>query len=126
LLWSYVALLSALVTCALVFGLVRLGNLAPLVIVYGLPPLNLIAASIGLWNMRKWGGLLYGLYLGLEGARSLSISNSIPFVLLPIGMTLVDTRRGQALAGQYNAVYLVCIVGIGLGIGYLWQRGRLT
>jgi len=124
LLWSYVSLLGVLVLGAVVFGLLHLDNLAPLLLVYGIPPLILTIASIGLWQMKKWGGVLYGAYLGLEAVRSL-LGNSIPFVTLPIGFALVDLYQGQSFVAQYNTIYFVCIATVGAGIVYLWLRGRL-
>jgi uncharacterized membrane protein (DUF2068 family) len=118
------SLLGVLVMGAVVFHLLYLEIIAPLLLVYGLPPLILTFTSIGLWQMKKWGGVLYGVYLGLEVVRSL-LTSSIPFVTLPIGFALVDLYQGQTLATQYNTIYLVCIAAVGVGVVNLWFRGRL-
>jgi hypothetical protein len=116
--------------CGVTLGLLSLGNaaqsLASFGIFYGLPLLTLVVASFGLWRMRKWGGLLYAFYLGWEAVRSLLIGSTLPVVFLPIGFALVDTHRGQAMVAQYNGLYFLLLVCVGVGVSYLWIRGRLS
>ncbi len=94
-------------------------------LILAIPIATLIAAGVDLWSMKKRGGLLWGIYLGFEGLRLLTLDD-LPFTLLPISAFLFRTYQGSEVATVINLLYLLGAVSVGGGLWRLWRSGRLS
>jgi len=85
----------------------------------------LLASTVGLWRMRRWGAVLLSAYVGVELIRIL-LGVPLPVALLPAGLPLVDTYAGQATASSISTAHNLFIGGFWLASLVLWRRGSLA
>jgi len=85
----------------------------------------LLAATVGLWRMRRWGAVLLSAYVGMELIRIL-LGVPLPVALLPAGLPLVDTYAGQATASAISTAHNLFMGLFWLASLVLWRRGSLA
>jgi hypothetical protein len=108
----------------LLAGRPRLADWLP-VLIPALTALLLTLATIGLWRMRRWGVALLAVYAGLDVVR-LALHVPLPWVLLILGLALVDTTSGRQIAVGWSLAHAVVIAGLLLASLSLWLRKGLT
>ncbi len=89
-----------------------------------------VAFSIGLWRMRKWGGLLYAVFAVFDCALTILGSQATPIKMMPISL-VIDSLLHHTISYEsfiliLNIICYVPLILVGIGILMLWRRGKLT
>ncbi len=89
------------------------------------------ASSIGLWRMKKWGGLLYAVFVVFDCIPTVLASGQLtPLKMLPVSILLMFSLRDALSYESYilvhNIIYYIPIILAGIGILMLWRSGKLT
>jgi len=89
------------------------------------------ASSIGLWRMKKWGGLLYAVFVIFDCIPTILASGQLTALkMLPVSILLMfslrDVLSPESFVLVHNVIYYVPIILAGIGIWMLWRSGKLT